>query len=126
VGRTARAGGRGSALLFLLPSELGFLRYLKQAKVPLNEYNFPSSKLANIQTQMEKLIEKNYYLNQSAREGYRSYLQSYASHAHKNIFDVNGLDLQAVGKAFGFSIPPRVNININTSGKDKISKRNKR
>jgi ATP-dependent RNA helicase DDX18/HAS1 len=33
VGRTARAGGRGRALLFLLPQELAFLKYLKQAKV---------------------------------------------------------------------------------------------
>lgn len=125
VGRTARAGGRGSALLFLLPSELGFLRYLKQAKVPLNEYQFPSNKIANIQTQLENLIDKNYYLNQSAREAYRSYLQAYASHAHKNIFDVNSLDLQKVAKAFGFGCPPRVNINVNISGKDKVTKRNK-
>ena len=33
VGRTARAGGRGHALLMLLPEELNFLKYLKQAKV---------------------------------------------------------------------------------------------
>lgn len=33
VGRTARAGGRGHALLFLLPEELGFLKFLKHAKV---------------------------------------------------------------------------------------------
>ena len=33
VGRTARAGGRGHALLMLLPEELTFLKYLKQAKV---------------------------------------------------------------------------------------------
>lgn len=34
VGRTARGeGGRGNALLFLLPEELAFLRFLKQAKV---------------------------------------------------------------------------------------------
>ena len=33
MGRTARAGARGKALLFLLPEELGFLRYLKLAKV---------------------------------------------------------------------------------------------
>ena len=34
VGRTARGSqGRGHALLFLLPEELGFLRYLKHAKV---------------------------------------------------------------------------------------------
>ena len=119
VGRTARAGGRGNALLFLLPSELGFLRYLKHAKIPLNEYQFPASKIANVQTQLEKLIEKNYYLNQSAKEAYRSYLQAYASHAHKNIFDVNGLDLQTVARAFGFISAPKVNININLGLKDK-------
>lgn len=52
VGRTARAGGRGKALLILLPSELGFLKYLKQAKVPLNEYEFPSLKISNVQSQV--------------------------------------------------------------------------
>ena len=41
------------------------------AKVPLNEYEFPSSKIANVQSQLEKLVEKNYYLHQSARDAYR-------------------------------------------------------
>jgi ATP-dependent RNA helicase DDX18/HAS1 len=125
VGRTARAGGRGNALLFLLPSELGFLRFLKKSKVPLNEYQFPASKIANVQSQLEKLIEKNYYLNQSAREAYRGYLQSYASHSHKSIFDVNALDLQKLARAFGFLVPPAVNLNINVSGKDKVTKKAK-
>jgi ATP-dependent RNA helicase DDX18/HAS1 len=52
VGRTARAGKQGRSLLFLLPSETGFLKYLKDAKVPLNEYQFPSSKVANVQSQV--------------------------------------------------------------------------
>ena len=52
VGRTARAGKTGKSLLFLLESELGFLRFLKEAKVPLNEYNFPSNKIANVQGQV--------------------------------------------------------------------------
>lgn len=115
VGRTARAGGRGKALLFLLPSELGFLRFLKQAKVPLNEYQFPPSKIANVQMQLEKLIEKNYYLNRSAREGYRSYLQAYASHSLKKIFDINELNLVKVAQAYGFTVPPNVNIVIGAS-----------
>jgi len=123
VGRTARAGGSGKALLFLLPTELGFLRYLKQAKVPLNEYEFPMKKVANVQSQLEKLTEKNYYLRGSALNGYRSYLQSYASHSLKNIFDVNVLDLQKVAKAFGFTVPPNVNVNISASGKTDRSKR---
>ncbi len=52
VGRTARAGKVGKSLLFLLESELGFLRYLKQAKVPLNEFSFPADRIANVQSQV--------------------------------------------------------------------------
>jgi ATP-dependent RNA helicase DDX18/HAS1 len=35
VGRTARGAKKGRALLFLLPQELSFLKYLKHAKVML-------------------------------------------------------------------------------------------
>lgn len=53
VGRTARGeGSSGHALLILRPEELGFLRYLKQAKVPLNEFEFSWSKIADIQLQV--------------------------------------------------------------------------
>ncbi|KAG8818288.1 ATP-dependent RNA helicase [Serendipita sp. 411] len=116
VGRTARAGKTGKSLLFLLESELGFLRYLKESKVPLNEYNFPTDKIANVQTQLEKLLQKNYYLHRSATDGYRSYLQAYASYSLKSIFDVNKLDLVKVGKSFGFTVPPRVNITVGSAG----------
>ena len=61
--------------------------------------------------QLEKLIETNYYLHKSAKDGYRSYLQAYASHSLKQIFDVNALDLAKVGKAFGFTVPPNVNLS---------------
>jgi ATP-dependent RNA helicase DDX18/HAS1 len=61
---------------------------------------------------LEKLLQKNYFLHQSAKDGYRSYLQAYASYSLKKIFDVNKLDLAKVGRAFGFAVPPRVNISI--------------
>mmetsp|Transcript_15989 Transcript_15989/g.54528 ORF Transcript_15989/g.54528 Transcript_15989/m.54528 type:complete len:619 (+) Transcript_15989:57-1913(+) len=113
VGRTARgANGSGRALLFLIPEELAFLAYLKKAKVPLNEYEFPSSKISNVQHQLEKLVEKNYYLNQSAREAYRSYLLAYNSHQLKDVYNVHTLDLTSVAASFGFSSPPRVNLQL--------------
>lgn len=56
VGRTARAGKVGKSLMFLLPSELGFLRFLKEAKVPLNEFSFPADKIANVQSQVNYFI----------------------------------------------------------------------
>lgn len=72
--------------------------------MPLNEYEFPQQKISNVQAQLERLIEKNYYLHkvycrhtrthtlsrsayrmQSAKDAYRSYVQAYASHSHKAI-----------------------------------------
>ena len=64
VGRTARgANGKGRSLMFLLPSEVGFLKLLKEARVPLVEFELPANKILNIQSQLETLIGKNYYLN---------------------------------------------------------------
>lgn len=122
----------------MLPSELGFLRYLADARVPLNEYQFPQSKVANVQSQVslilfsstgiccerhilqiEKLLQKNYYLYQSAREGYRAYLHSYASYSLKKIFDISKLDLVQVGKAFGFLVPPRIELGAAAGTKRK-------
>ena len=73
--------------------------------------------------QLEKLISKNYYLHKSAKDGYRSYLQAYASHQHRNIFDVNKIDLQKVALSFGFNVPPSVNLNVHASKGEKLQKR---
>uniref|UniRef100_A0A131XJI9 ATP-dependent RNA helicase n=1 Tax=Hyalomma excavatum TaxID=257692 RepID=A0A131XJI9_9ACAR len=116
VGRTARGeGGRGHALLILRPEEVGFLRYLKVAKVPLQEFEFSWAKIANIQPQLEKLISKNYYLHMSAKEAYKAYVRAYDSHHLKSIFDVNTLDLIQVAKSFGFLVPPNVDLNVGSN-----------
>ncbi|KAK9365110.1 P-loop containing nucleoside triphosphate hydrolase protein [Lipomyces kononenkoae] len=126
VGRTARgAQGKGKSLMFLLPSELGFLRYLKAAKVPLNEYEFPTNKIANVQGQLEKLVAGNHWLHESAKDGYRAYVQAYASHHLKTVYQVDKLDLAKVGRAFGFKVPPRVNLLIGAGMKDKKNEKTK-
>ena len=117
VGRTARgATASGSALLFLTPEETGFLRYLKAARVTLNEYEFPTKKIANVQSQLQRLVERNYYLNRAARDAYRSYLLAYTSHSLRDIFNVHELDLRSVALAFGFSSPPRVDVSFAVKG----------
>ena len=121
VGRTARAGSSGKALLFLLPSELSFLKYLKLNKVTLNEYSFPTNKIMNVQAKLENVIEKNFYLHNSARQAYRSYLSSYLSHQLRDCYNVHDLDLQLVAKSFGFSVPPKVDLNM-----DRVKARTKK
>lgn len=64
VGRTARgANAKGKSLMFLQPNEVGFLNHLKEAKVPLVEFEISPQKILSIQSQLEMLIGKNYYLN---------------------------------------------------------------
>ena len=53
--------------------------------------------------------------HQSAKDGYRSYLQAYASHSLRSVFDVHKLDLVKVAKSFGFQTPPRVDITLGAS-----------
>ena len=43
----------------------------------------------------------------------------------KSIFDINALDLNKVGKAFGFAVPPRVNVTVG-GGKSGAGKSGKR
>ncbi|EKG12222.1 RNA helicase ATP-dependent DEAD-box conserved site [Macrophomina phaseolina MS6] len=71
AGRTGRAGKSGRCLLVLQPSEVAFTRHLQEARVPIVEFEFPEKKLLNIQSQLEKLIASNYYLNKSAKEAFR-------------------------------------------------------
>lgn len=126
VGRTARGKeGKGRSLMFLTPNEVGFLRYLKAANVPLNEYEFPANKIANVQSQLTKLIKSNFWLHQLAKDGYRAYLQAYASHHLKTVYQIDKLDLAKVAKSFGFDVPPKVNITIGASGKS-LEKKHKK
>ncbi|KAK6083659.1 ATP-dependent RNA helicase HAS1 [Seiridium cupressi] len=115
VGRTARANEKGRSLMFLQPSEAGFLTHLKQSRVPISEFDFPANKIINIQSQLEKLVSQNYYLNSSAKDGLKSYIHAYASHSLRSVFDVGKLDIKKVAKAFGFAVPPRVDIQLNAS-----------
>ncbi|XP_037029055.1 probable ATP-dependent RNA helicase pitchoune [Bradysia coprophila] len=124
VGRTARGeGSSGHALLILRPEEVGFLRYLKQAKVPLNEFEFSWSKIADIQLQLEKLIAKNYFLHQSAREAFKAYVRAYDSHQLKTIFDIQTLDLVKVALSFGFTVPPVVDLKLGHKARGRPEKR---
>ncbi|XP_015724216.1 ATP-dependent RNA helicase DDX18 [Coturnix japonica] len=124
VGRTARGiNGRGHALLILRPEELGFLRYLKQARVPLSEFEFSWSKISDIQAQLEKLIEKNYFLHKSAQEAYKAYIRAYDSHSLKQIYNVGNLDLNKVSLSFGFRVPPYVDLNVNSNQGRRLQKR---
>ncbi|KAK8388560.1 hypothetical protein O3P69_020503 [Scylla paramamosain] len=115
VGRTARAGGQGHALLFIREEEIGFVRYLKAHKVNVEAMDITWSKVANIQPQLEKLMTQNYFLHASAKEAFKGYVRAYNSHQQKDLFNINTLDLKKVAKCFGFQVPPFVDLGFTAS-----------
>lgn len=125
VGRTARAGRCGNALMFLLPQEKLFLKYLfDDAKVSVNEYVFDLSKIKeNLQEDLEKLVGSNYYLRISARQAFEGYLLSYSSCQLKNVFVIQNLDLAMVAKGFALSEPPPIKIDLSQSAANMSKKK---
>ena len=114
VGRTARGANKlGKALLMLMPNEVGFVRLLKVYKIDITEFEFPESKLAKVQEQLEKLVNKrDHFLLQSATEAYRAYIHSYNAKTNKDDFNLDKLDLMKLCKSFGLMSPPFVHLNI--------------
>ncbi|KAK7588121.1 hypothetical protein V9T40_005366 [Parthenolecanium corni] len=125
VGRTARGeNASGHALLILRPEEVGFLYYLKQAKIPLNEYDISWNKVTDVQNQLQLLISKNYFLHSSAKEAFKSYIRAYDAHHLKEIFNVETIDMGKAALSFGFTSPPAVDIGFSSSKQNRPRKRN--
>ena len=114
VGRTARGANKvGKALLMIMPNEIYFIRMLQLYKIKLDEFQFPEKKLAKVQEQLEKLVnKKDKYLLNLATEAYRAYIHSYHANTDKDTFDLEKLDLLKVCKSFGLISPPFVHLNI--------------
>ena len=114
VGRTARGANKvGKALLMIMPNEINFIRMLQLYKIKLDEFQFPEKKLAKVQEQLEKLVnKKDKYLLNLATEAYRAYMHSDHANTDKDTFDLEKLDLLKVCKSFGLISPPFVHLNI--------------
>lgn len=126
VGRTARGeGGSGRALLFLRPEEVGFLKLLKDSKIPVEKFDFDWDKLLDIQLKLENMVNGDYDLREAAKEGFVSCARSYLAHHLKEVFDIRKLDLAKLAKTFGLSKAPPVNLNINFSKLEKKLKKKK-
>ena len=113
VGRTARGANKvGKALLMIMPNEINFIRMLQLYKIKLDEFQFPEKKLAKVQEQLEKLVnKKDKYLLNLATDAYRAYIHSYHANTDKDTFDLEKLDLLKVCKSFGLISPPFVHLN---------------
>jgi len=109
VGRTARAGACGAALLFLNPLEFPFLDYLKRFGITLREYDTPFE-VPNLQLKFEKVTSEDQHLQTMGVRAFKAFVMSYKAHKLREIFDANKLDLETVAIAFALDHIPSIQI----------------
>ncbi|SCU64640.1 ATP-dependent DEAD/H RNA helicase, putative [Trypanosoma equiperdum] len=109
IGRTARAGNVGNALLFLTPEEAGFVRYLSKFGISLEKYPMPA-KLPPIQMKLEHVLQLDPIVAKSSVSAFRAHVGAYQSHLLQNIFNVHRLDLEGLARSFALSAVPSVSL----------------
>jgi len=147
VGRTARIGEKGEALLFLQPVEIDYLRDLELHGVSLTEYPFqkvldgfpvngdkplkrkPISLdmhpwIMSVQRTLENYIASEAEANKLARDAFCSWLRAYTAHRGelKKIFMVKKLHLGHVARSFGLKEQPSL---VGRSHQVQLKKRKK-
>ncbi|KAK5129543.1 hypothetical protein LTR08_003164 [Meristemomyces frigidus] len=129
VGRTARAGKDGRAMIFLMPgSEEGYVEVLKEGK-PRNLTRHDADELlkkgfapatgvvtdssweqlaTNWQLDVERWAAEHPRHLEQARRAYQSHIRAYATHvaAERSIFDMKQMHLGHLAKAFGLRDKP--------------------
>jgi ATP-dependent RNA helicase DDX31/DBP7 len=140
IGRTARRGLGGSAVIFLLPSEAPYIQLLEShgmSPQPLSlqglflevSKDIPGSKKFQntdemmaviIQRRVENTIAQNGVLGDAGKQAFCSFIRAYATHSSdaKGIFKVQTLHLGHVAKSFGLRESPSVlRVKEDTIGK---------
>lgn len=111
VGRTARQGSEGNALIMLLPSEDAYVNFLtRNQKVSLKEIELelPEQKLTEILHTLHQLQQKDRATFDKANRAFVSHVQAYSKHECNLILRLKDLDLGKVATSYGLLQLPRM------------------
>jgi ATP-dependent RNA helicase DDX18/HAS1 len=102
IGRTGRGiHGKGWSLLFILPSEMGLLKFLKKNRFILEEFRFPFKNFSFLNERIKNIINKNFFLKKMGKEAFSSFINSYKNHILRNIFDPKKLNIEKIYSCYG-------------------------
>eukprot|EP00931_Biecheleriopsis_adriatica_P036486 TRINITY_DN21014_c0_g1_i1.p1 TRINITY_DN21014_c0_g1~~TRINITY_DN21014_c0_g1_i1.p1 ORF type:complete len:729 (-),score=215.34 TRINITY_DN21014_c0_g1_i1:56-2215(-) len=112
IGRTARAGQSGRAVVMLLPHEDGYLPFLQQRNILLEELPQElqgESEAASASLQRcKKLVETDRNLMLKSTKAFLSFVRAYQEHQLPFIFPFKGLDLGALATGYCLLRMPRI------------------
>lgn len=113
VGRTARLGQAGEALLFLSPSERGYVDYLKGKGLQISvrdEHLQSLGDLGKMRMVLLNTVGADGILFVLAEDAFRAYVRAYATHSveTKQWFAIKKLHLGHVADSFGLKERPKL------------------
>ncbi|XP_076626844.1 ATP-dependent DNA helicase DDX31 [Colletes latitarsis] len=125
IGRTARAGLSGTATIFLVPSEIEFVRMLESRRIrikqesmddvlnklltPLSQHSSAHNAAITLQNEFENLVLQGSKLRAKACKAYTSWIRFYASYPRdmREIFNRKDLHLGHFAKSFALRETPQ-------------------
>ncbi|PJF20150.1 RNA-dependent ATPase HCA4 [Paramicrosporidium saccamoebae] len=112
VGRTARIGKAGNAVLFILPSEKHMLTLLREKRVPIKAM-YPENRplppaKRPVRSQLEALCSQDAEIKYLAQKALVSYVRSIFLHSNKSVFKVEELPIDEFALSLGLSGAPRL------------------
>lgn len=112
VGRTARQGTEGNALIMLLPSEMAYIDFLtRNQKVTMKPADIDESwneDLNRINCIIHKLQQKDKNVFDKATRAFVSHVKSYSKHECNLILRLKDLDLGKVATSYGLLRLPKM------------------
>eukprot|EP00928_Gymnodinium_smaydae_P070358 TRINITY_DN54204_c0_g1_i1.p1 TRINITY_DN54204_c0_g1~~TRINITY_DN54204_c0_g1_i1.p1 ORF type:complete len:700 (-),score=166.91 TRINITY_DN54204_c0_g1_i1:52-2151(-) len=116
IGRSARAGRGGQSLLLLLPSEDGYVPFLRQRGIKVEELPETSSPIVwrdsdhvdGVVQRARKLVETDRTVMLRSSKAFVSFIRAYQEHQLPYIFPLKQLDFGSLGTGFCLLRLPRM------------------
>ncbi|XP_068642560.1 DEAD-box ATP-dependent RNA helicase 18 [Aristolochia californica] len=100
VGRTARLGRLGSAIVYLLPKEDAYVEFLRIRRVPLQERKC-SDRTVDIVPKIRSLAKKDRDVMEKGVKAFVSYMRAYKEHHCTFIFRWKDLEVGKMAMGYG-------------------------
>lgn len=122
IGRTARAGRKGGALLFLSEEEQSYSDLLVGRGVPMTEVKYiggegkelsASDIVKRVPKEIQRLCTLDRELLETSTTAFISFLRAYKEHLCSYIFRIDQLDIGSVARAYGLLKLPKISETVN-------------
>ncbi|KAK4750158.1 hypothetical protein SAY87_027607 [Trapa incisa] len=100
VGRTARMGRQGNAIVFLCPKEEAYVEFLRIRRVPLQEMNF-SDDVPDVVPQIRSAARKDRDVMEKGIRAFVSFIRAYKEHHCSYIFRWKELEIGKLAMGYG-------------------------